>query len=189
MKRFCAGLVVLAFLIGAHSVSAAPYAYITQVNLGTLTVFDTVKNKKVAIIDVGGNGRSPLAIAMSPDGRKAYVSSEAWNGPLSPMVYVIDVLTHTVTATIPVGAYPIGTAILPNGSKLYVAGYTGAVPGGLPGISIIDTATNTVETTIPFGIRPYTVAVLPDSSKVYVTDYDDFAVYAACCPNHLSYNA
>ena len=124
---------------------------------------------------MGGNGRSPFAIAMSPDGRKAYVSSQTWLGSLSPMVYVIDVLTHSVEDSIPIGAYPIGTAILPNGTKLYVAGYTGAVPGGLPGISIIDTATKAV-TTIAFGEFPYAVAAHPDSSKVYVTDYDNFTL-------------
>jgi YVTN family beta-propeller protein len=176
MKRLSVALVLLVFCLAAQPVLAAPYAYITQVGLGALTVFDTVKNKKVATIDVGGNGRSPFAIAMSPDGRKAYVASQAWLGTLSPMVYVIDVLDHSVTATIPVGAFPIGIAILPNGTKLYVAGYTGPVPGGLPGITIIDTASNNVETTIAFGEFPFAVAAHPDSSKVYVTDSDNSTV-------------
>jgi uncharacterized repeat protein (TIGR02543 family) len=176
MKRLYTALVLLVFVFAAQSVIAAPYAYITQVNTGTLTVFDMVKNKKVITLDVGGNGRSPSSIAMSPDGRKAYVSSKAWLGSLSPMVYVIDVLNHSVTTEIQVGAYPLGIAILPNGTKLYVAGYTGSVPGGLPGITVIDTASNTIETTIPFGNRPYTVAAHPDSSKVYVTDIDNNTV-------------
>lgn len=171
MVRFISVLVLLVFFFAAHPVFAAPYAYITQVNTGTLTVYDMVKNKKVTTIDVGGNGRSPFAIAMSPDGRKAYVSSQAWLGTLSPMVYVIDVLTNSVIDSIPVGAYPLGTALLPNGSKLYVAAYTGPVPGGLPGISIIDTASKEV-TPIAFGEFPFAVAAHPDSSKVYVTDYD-----------------
>jgi YVTN family beta-propeller protein len=59
---------------------------------------------------------------------------------------------------------------------LYVAGYTGPVPGGLPGITIIDTASNTIETTIPFGNFPFAVAAHPDSSKVYVTDSDNSTV-------------
>jgi uncharacterized repeat protein (TIGR02543 family) len=175
MMRFFSALVLLVFLFAAHPVLAAPYAYITQVNTGTLTVYDMVKNKKVTTIDVGGNGRSPFAIAMSPDGRKAYVSSQAWLGTLSPMVYVIDVLTHSVIDSISVGAYPLGTALLPNGSKLYVAAYTGPVPGGAPGISVIDTASKEV-TPIAFGSFPFAVAAHPDSSKVYVTDYDDNTV-------------
>jgi uncharacterized repeat protein (TIGR02543 family) len=74
-----------------------------------------------------------------------------------------------VTDTIPLGnGYPIGTALLPNGTKLYVLAY--------PGITVIDTATNTVQTIIPFGIDQWAVAAHPDSSKVYVTDYDDNTV-------------
>jgi len=162
MKRFYAALVLLVFVFAAHSVSAAPYAYITQVLDGTVTVYDTVKNKKVTTINVGG---APFAIAMSTDGRKAYVTSQAYpNGWVSE----IDVLTHTVIATGIVGnAYPLGTALLPNGTKLFVT-----YPGGL---AIVDTATKTV-TTIPLGNSPYMVAAHPDSSKVYMTDYDDGTV-------------
>jgi uncharacterized repeat protein (TIGR02543 family) len=156
MRRFYAALVLLVFCLAAHHVSAAPYAYITQVLDGTVTVLDMVKNKKVTTINVGG---APFAIAMSTDGRKAYVSSEGYpNGWVS----VIDVLTHSVTATIPFGTFLIGIAILPNGSKVYVAN---------PGITVIDTATNTIDTNIPLGSDTYTVAAHPDSSKVYVTDY------------------
>ena len=55
MMRFFSALVLLVFLFAAHPVLAAPYAYITQVTTGTLTVYDMVKNKKVTTIDVGGN--------------------------------------------------------------------------------------------------------------------------------------
>jgi uncharacterized repeat protein (TIGR02543 family) len=177
MKRFYAAFILFAFCFAAHSVSAAPYAYITQATGGTVTVYDTVKNKKVTTINVGGIDRAPLAIAMSPDGRKAYVPSAAWDDALTSIVYVIDVLTHSVTHSITVGTHPAGAAILPNGTKLYVAGYTGPVSsGGLPGISIINTDTYTIESTIPLGPHPYAVAAHPDGSKVYVTDIENQTV-------------
>jgi uncharacterized repeat protein (TIGR02543 family) len=176
MKRFFTALVLLVFCLAAHHVSAAPYAYITQSNTGMLTVFDTVKNKKVTTIDVGGNNRHPDFVAMSPDGRKAYVASSSSDTPLAHLLYVVDVLSHTVTHSLDVGAFPKGLAVLPDGSKLYVAGYTGSVPGGLPGITIVDTGTNGIDARIPFGTMPFAVAALPDSSKVYVTDYDSNTV-------------
>lgn len=176
MKRILCVLVLVVFCFAAQSVLAAPYAYITQGNIGMLTVFDTVKNKKVTTIDVGGNNRHPDFVAMSPDGRKAYVASSSSYTPLAHLLYVVDVLTHTVTLSMDVGAYPKGLAVLPDGSKLYVAGYTGLVPGGLPGITIVDTGTNGIDAKIPFGTMPFAVAVLPDSSKVYVTDYDSNTV-------------
>jgi YVTN family beta-propeller protein len=123
MKRFFTALVLLVFVFAGNYASAAPYAYITQRDSGAVTVYDTVKNKKVTTIDVGG---APLAVAMSLDGRKAYVVSD--NFPNGGWVSVIDVLTHSVTNTIAIpGNSSQGSAILPNRSKLYVAD-CGAMP-------------------------------------------------------------
>jgi len=49
-----------------------------------------------------------------------------------------------VTATIPVGA-PLGVAVSPDGSKVYVTGEV---------VSVIAAAMNTVTATIPVGIAP-----------------------------------
>jgi uncharacterized repeat protein (TIGR02543 family) len=164
MKRFYAALVLLVFCFTAQSVLAAPYAYIAQINLGTLSVIDTVKNKKVTTINVGG---APFALTMSPDGRTAYVALTTYP-PMAGWISVIDVLTHSVTHTIPVGTDPRGAAVLPNGAKLYVTDC-----GSSPGITIIDTSSNSVEKTIPFGRCLSGVAANPDGSKVYFTDLTD----------------
>lgn len=172
MKRFYAALVLLVFCFTAQSVLAAPYAYITQRDSGTVTVYDTVKNKKVATIAVGGD---PFGITMSPDGRKAFVFSFNTISPSEPgWVSVVDVLTHSVTNTIALpGNGPQGGAVLPpDGSKLYVADC-----GDVPGVTIINTASNTVEKTIPFNGYAYNcptgVAPLPNGSKVYVADWNN----------------
>jgi YVTN family beta-propeller protein len=66
---------------------------------------------------------------------------------------------------IPVGSFPFGIAVTPDGSKVYVAN------SGDNTISIIDTATNTVVgSPIQVGTRPTGVAVTPDGKKVYVTN-------------------
>jgi YVTN family beta-propeller protein len=72
-----------------------------------------------------------------PDGTKIYVSSEASNA-----VMVIDGLSNTVTATIPVDIGPVGLAITPDGSRVYVANFQTATPPYTPGstVSVIDTA-------------------------------------------------
>jgi YVTN family beta-propeller protein len=171
MKRFYAALVLLVFLFAANSVLAAPYAYITQRDSGAVSVYDTVKNKKVTTIAVGGD---PFAITMSPDGRKAFVFSYDRTDPPGPgWVSVVDVLTHSVVNTIALpGNGPQGGAVLPNGSKLYVADC-----GDTPGVTIINTTSNTVEKTIFFDGYSYScptgVAPLPDGSKVYVADWNN----------------
>jgi YVTN family beta-propeller protein len=78
-------------------------------------------------------------------------------------VSVIATATNTVTTTIPVGTVPLGVAVSPDGSTVYVA-------NELDGVSVIDTATNTVTATVPAGFTPFRLAVTPDGSKVYVTD-------------------
>ena len=44
-----------------------------------------------------------------------------WRINLDNTVSVIDTATNTVTATVPVGSYPIGVAVTPDGTKVYVA--------------------------------------------------------------------
>ena len=57
MKRFYTALVLLVFVFAAHSrVSCTVCVYHSERLAGSLTVYDTVKNKKVTTIDVGGNG-------------------------------------------------------------------------------------------------------------------------------------
>jgi YVTN family beta-propeller protein len=72
-----------------------------------------------------------------------------------------------VSATIPVGIHPLGVAVSPDGSKVYVANNPGTSTGT---VSVIDAATNTVSATVPVGFGPVGVAVKPDGSKVYVAN-------------------
>src|SRR5690606_37294063 len=70
----------------------------------------------------------------------------------SGTVSVLDTVTNTVTATVPVESFPIGVAVIPDGSKVYVVNAEG--DGSIqatPTVSVIDTATNTVTATIDLG--------------------------------------
>ena len=89
--------------------------------------------------------------------RMAYVTNAQ-----SSSVSVIDTTTHTVTATIRVGADPIGVAVSPDGSTVYVANE------GSNNVSVINAATDTVTATIAVGVVPDAVAVSPDGSLLYV---------------------
>jgi YVTN family beta-propeller protein len=68
-----------------------------------------------------------------------------------------------VTATITVGANPIGVAVDPAAGTVYVANSSGTV-------SVISTATNKVTATVAVGAGPDAVAVDPATHAVYVTD-------------------
>ena len=82
----------------------------------------------------------------------------------SNTVSVINTTNNTVTATIPVGAYPYGVSLSPDGSKVYVAN------SGSNNVSFINTATNTVIATVAVGTNPSIVCFSPDGSKIYVAN-------------------
>ena len=88
-------------------------------------------------------------------------------------VSVLDTTTKQITTKIPVGADPLGIAITPDGSKVYVGNSGDPYHLGNT-VSVVDTATNTVLKNITVGNGPQDVAITPDGSKVYVTNwYDD----------------
>jgi YVTN family beta-propeller protein len=104
-------------------------------------------------------GRQPGRVAITRDGRHAYVTN---NG--ADTVSVIDTGSNAVTATIPVGTAPAAVAITPDGRGAYVT------DNGADTVTVIDTGSNAVTTTIPVGAKPSGVAIAPDGRHTYVTD-------------------
>ena len=106
-------------------------------------------------INVSGNTytSTPLgvpattAICISPDGSTAYICNE--NGDLViGNVIVFNLLTNTITATIPIGYNPFGISITPDGHYVYVGNASSNT------VSVINTTSNTVIATIPVGTLP-----------------------------------
>ena len=69
-----AALVALALLLTASGAGADPFAYISNMNAASVTVIDgtTVLTPPTAPIGVGAQ---PFGVAVSPDGRRAYVAN------------------------------------------------------------------------------------------------------------------
>src|SRR5438445_13565499 len=101
---------------------------------------------------------SPVVWARAP---QAYITNLNDN-----TVSVIDTASNTVMATVPVGNFPNGVAVTPDGAHVYVGNQgDGLVPGT---VSVIDTATNKLTATVMVGLFPFGVAVTPDGAHVYV---------------------
>ncbi|WP_292387532.1 PGF-pre-PGF domain-containing protein [Methanosarcina sp. UBA5] len=94
-------------------------------------------------------------------GPYAYITNSGDNN-----VSVIDTATNKVTAMIPVGNYPMGVAVTPDGKNVYVTNFFGHT------ISVIDATKNKVTATIPVENAPRGVAVSPDGKRVYVPHPD-----------------
>ncbi|MEV7027959.1 YncE family protein [Kitasatospora sp. NPDC093558] len=122
----------------------------------------------------------PASVAVSPDGRKAYVSVK--DGVSGVKLKVVDTQSGTIAATVTLtteyGANAGPVAVSPDGSRVYVLfGAMRLLP--LSTLSAVDTATNTVVSTTlaPNQPRPdgtgdgglSALTVSPDGSRVYVT--------------------
>jgi YVTN family beta-propeller protein len=114
-------------------------------------------------------GKKPIAVATTPDGLSALVSNVD-DGTIS----VINLATLTVSQTIslpPLNGFamrPSGIAILPDGSKAYVADHVD-LPGGA--VYVIDLTTMKFSTMFDVGGFPASIAVTPDSSQVWVSSW------------------
>jgi len=101
----------------------------------------------------------PTGIAISPDGSTLYVSNSGAN-----LVSVINVITRTVSYSIPTGTTPDGLLLSPDGSKLYV------VNTGSASISIFNTLTLALMSTVKVGAQPFGITQNADGSRLYVTN-------------------
>ncbi|MGH6812854.1 MAG: YncE family protein, partial [Methylocella sp.] len=137
LAAFSAALVLI-IASSAQPAEAAPFAYVTvegegspsSPGNGTVSVIDTATNKVVGTpITVG---ILPKGVAVTPDGKHAYVTNGGSN-----TVSVIATASNTVVGTpITVGDEPLGVAITPDGTHAYVV--------NLNNVSVIATASNTV---------------------------------------------
>lgn len=146
--------------------------YVTNVSQNTVSVIDTLTDKVIDTITVG---QSPWGVAITPDGKRAYVAN------LSDTISVIDTRTNTVINTIPDTDGPFGVAITPDGTRAYVSNAKGTV-------SVVDTSTNTVITTIPildfprpgFGFPAFNlvgIVITPDGTRAYVLSNSTAKIY------------
>jgi YVTN family beta-propeller protein len=125
-------------------------------------VIDTGTGTKLASdIEVGA---LPRAIAITPEGQRAYVVNDGDDD-----VSVIDTTTNTkLPSDIQVGNGPEAIAIAPNGERAYVPNFED------DDVSVIDTTTNTnLDADIRVGTRPRAIAITPSGERAYVSNLGD----------------
>ena len=91
-------LVPLLLLVGALRAAAGPYAYVANEGSGTVSVIDTSDDQVVVELAIGGK---PRGMAITPDGRTAYVSDQTGN-----RLVVIDLSERRVTGAVVLGRSP-----------------------------------------------------------------------------------
>lgn len=181
----------------------ATLAYVVQTGArGTLIVVDVRERRVTTTIPLG---QESFALALSPDGKEAYVADFG-----SDSVSVVDTSKRQVAANVPVGHGPSGVALSADGRQAYVTNIrsntvsildvgarkvvgeipAGAAPCGLAlsrdalfiansgadSVSVVRTRDHQLAGTIAVGKQPVMVVVSPDATRAYVSNQGDNSV-------------
>lgn len=125
---------------------------------GSLYVIRVSDRKRVACLPMGYN---PLAAAVSPDGKLAFVSCL-----YSDWICAIDTATWRIVRiyTDPALQQPRGLAVSPDSSKLFVLN---TAPGNISRLAIPN---GLVEKTAPAGQCPYGITLSPNGLTAFVSN-------------------
>src|ERR1035437_1488086 len=154
--------------------------YVANNDDDNVSVIDTATRNVTCTVPIGVDliGYFPFGVAVSPDGGRVYVTN-TYKGCVTKTckgrkhtnkeenhfsVHVIDTATNTVTDTVPVGSFPKGITVSPDGKKVYVTNSWN------DNVSVIDTTINTVTVSVPVGRFPEGITINPTGTKVYVTN-------------------
>src|ERR1700721_1433278 len=136
------------------------FAYVANGQDNTVSVISTTSDMVVQTIPVAN---SPFGVAVTPNGKFAYVSSQ------SGVLTVIDTATNSVAQTFLIGGAPFGLAFSPDGTKLYVTN------PGYARVTVVDPNTGNVAGMIDLSSYPYyplEISISPDGSRAYVTTFN-----------------
>lgn len=147
-------LVIVAFQIA--TLSAQPYAYVSNLSSNTVSVINTANSSIVTQISVP---MGPTGMVVSPDASTVYVASQSAN-----TVSIINTSSNSIAGSISVGSTPTQIAMSPNGN------YVLAINQASDQVTLIDTRSKSVVATLGVGSRPSSVAFNADSSRAYVTN-------------------
>jgi YVTN family beta-propeller protein len=174
----------LMFLSASGLTAENQKGYSTNREDRTISTIDFSNNKTGEPISVDA---SPFMIAITPDGRTAFVTC-----PFENVIIPIDLATNTPEKSIEMisdkasdandmmkrfekfaeikSLSPFGIAITPDGQKVYV---TNAY---FNNVTVIDVHTKTPLTVIPVGELPVNVAITPDGHTAYVANMDSHEI-------------
>jgi YVTN family beta-propeller protein len=147
--------------------------YVANYGSHNVSVITTASNTVTATVTIGGETGKPIALAVTPSSAHVYVADQG-NAQVDDIATASDAVAKTIAvgsmadANVAAGGDPNILAITPNGSKLYVASFTGH---GVEDIAIpADTLTGTItlRETEP---TPNALALTPNGCQLYVHEH------------------
>jgi YVTN family beta-propeller protein len=148
--------------------------YVANHSAHSVSVITVSSNTVTATVTIGaGETGKPIALAVTPSSADVYVADQG-NGQVDDIATSTNTVAHTIAvpsmvdANVAGGGDPNILAITPEGSKLYVASYTGGT------VADIATSTDTVTSTITLpgtSPNPNALALTPNGCQLYVHDH------------------
>lgn len=156
-------------LAAPATAGAQSFAYLVSSSCGRATCTSTIRLvdattgaqvRSVASLSGGFTGfETATSLKLSSDGRRLYLTAGA-------RLAVFDAASGQTIGTVNIGGSAADVAVLPDGSRAYVAERTGGT------VVTIDLPSLTVIATITVGASPRRIVASPDGSAVYVSDHD-----------------
>lgn len=149
--------------------------YVSNYSSHNVSVIATSSNTVTATVTIGaGETGKPIALAVTPNSAHVYVADQG-NSQIDDVATSSNTITKTIAvgsmvdANVAGGGNPNILAVTPDGSKLYVASYTGH------GVEDIATSTDTVTSTITLfesaTANPNALALTPNGCQLYVHEH------------------
>jgi YVTN family beta-propeller protein len=139
-----------------------PLVFVANYETGKMHVINA---STLAQLDNSDSGYHPVALAVSPDGAKVYVSNEG-----SQTISIYTVATGNFENTFQVGASPGALAISPDGGRLF------ALLENDDEIAVFDLENLSRIDTVPTGDNPVALAFSPDNSALYASSFGDNSI-------------
>ena len=132
---------------------------------GGLGIFLSLPGQPVALGAAAQPYRSPLCVAIAPNGKEAF-ASDVTAGNLT----VLDVAGKAEPVAVPLRGQPRGVCLSKDGSRAYVAEH------GAGTVAVVDTVDRKVIERIAVGHWPTAVALAPQTKRLYVGNQDRHSV-------------
>lgn len=152
----------------SQTATSAVTSYVLVADLTTFKIASTIQLPAGTV--VGG-------LAITPDGKLAYVVTSPYSGSGPSNVFVIDVATRTIKLTIPVNSDSnlAQIAMTPDGTEAYLVD---SIDGGNFAIPVLDLQSNTVQPSVSIfygtgknlisSYSPSYIAMHPDGTRLYL---------------------
>src|SRR5690242_17695751 len=176
-----AGLVFAAVLAFAGGALAAPFVYVANSGTGPTSGSGTVSQFDGALSQLSPPmvmaGADPEGVAVSPNGKSAYVTNAGSGGGTTVSQYTINSTTGELSpmtpATVASAPGPFGIAVSPNGKFAYVTNFHN-FRGKTVSQYTIDPTTGELSPMTPATVEsapgPLGIAVSPNGKNAYVTN-------------------